>query len=94
LIPVTTDAAPEETPLIAALVQASYNQYASTSQLLIRNFQRDAARNRAERNLIREDIADLQDGPYAPSVRAIARALYPSSERVDARAAEYLEEAS
>lgn len=80
--------------LVATLVQANYSAYASTTQALIRYLQGDAALYRAERDLIREAVTRLLSGPYAPSERMLARALYPDGKAVEARAAGYLEEST
>jgi hypothetical protein len=76
---------------IADLVQASYNQYAGSTQRLIASLQRSAARQRAEKELIRERIEDLLNSPYAPSGSALLKSLYPPDALIEKRAAEYTE---
>lgn len=85
-------AADKPDTFIADLVQASYNQYAGTTRRLIASLQRSEARQRAEKELIREFIGNLLDSPYAPSGSALLRSLYPPDALIEKRAAEYLDE--
>jgi hypothetical protein len=87
-------AADKPDTFIADLVQASYSQYAGTTQRLIANLQRDAAMQRAEKELIRERVQDLLEGPFVPSGSALLKSLYPSQVLIERRAAEYLKESA
>lgn len=63
--------------LLAQLVQANYNAYADTTGKLLASYRKDAARERAVRELIQSGIEDLLGKPFVPAGRVLHLALYP-----------------
>lgn len=83
-------AADPEFPLVAQLVQQSYDNYASTSQTLIGNLMEENRTLRAELACIRGNVTAAYKGPYAPNPAWVIGHLYPDKADV----APYLEEPS
>jgi hypothetical protein len=75
-------------PLVAALVQQSYDNYASTTQQLIDSLLRQVAGLQAELDCIRANVQAAYQGPYAPNPDWVLGLLYPD----EAAIAPYLEE--
>jgi len=75
-----TPSAEPRTDLVAMLVQANYNAYASTTQTLIDNLQTEVADLRAKLDAIREGVAMAFDGPYMPTPARVQALLWPSAE--------------
>lgn len=73
-----------EVPLVALLVQKSYDNYASTTQQLMENYRREIDTLKATVHLIRARMEDALDAPYAPSTRHLSTILYPYGEDVEA----------
>lgn len=87
----TTTATADPVPdLLAQLVQANYNAYASTSQTLIDNLQEQNDELVAKLAAIRDRITAALQGRYMPTPGHVEFLLWPSSEVV----AQYREGAS
>jgi len=80
---------PQEIPLVAQLIQTSYNNYTTTSQQLIENYQGQIDELRATLYLIRNEIGKAIRKPYVPSTHYIDTLLYPSPEMISELAIEY-----
>jgi hypothetical protein len=72
-----------EMPLVAQVLQVMVNDAHATSSALIDSLMKQNADLNATLAAVRTGICDLLVGPYAPSERAINRALWPSAEYVD-----------
>jgi hypothetical protein len=71
-------------PLVAKLMEASMAQTHAVTDQVIESLTYRAKRAEVERDLIREMVSDLLDGPWMPTPDALRHALWPSRETVDA----------
>ena len=82
----------EVSGLMARLVQANYNDYANTAQMLIESLQKQKDDLSAELSAIRHRVNYLFSGDFMPTQEAIIRAMYPSVEMIQVFKKRYHEE--
>lgn len=73
----------EQTRFVALIMGNMAAQSASTADTLIESYREEAADRTAELAIIRERLALMFAGPYAPSESAIFRALRPTRDDIN-----------
>lgn len=82
-MPATTTPARREPDLVALLVQASYDQYAATTQQLIASLEKQNADLRATLAAIRDGVTEATEGSFMPTPAHLTARLWPEPEVVD-----------